>query len=76
VPPLIFASSIHAVIGYPKRDATPDRRSGPPLNMYGASKCFGEATASVFAAAGLSSIAIGSAPTKHRGCGTTRFRRI
>lgn len=56
---VVFASSIHAVIGYP-----PDVQARPdspvrPLNMYGVSKCFGEAVAAAFAyAEDLSSIAI------------------
>ena len=55
---VVFASSVHAVIGYP-----PDVQARPespvrPVNMYGVSKCFGEAVAACFAHAGLSSIAI------------------
>jgi nucleoside-diphosphate-sugar epimerase len=56
---VIFASSVHAVIGY-----MPDVQAHPespvrPVNMYGVSKCFGEAVAHYFAASeGLSSIAI------------------
>ena len=46
---VVFASSVHAVMGYP-----PDEQSGPdspvrPVNMYGVSKCFGEAVARCFA---------------------------
>jgi nucleoside-diphosphate-sugar epimerase len=56
---VVFASSIHTVWGYP-----PDTQTNPdtpvrPLNMYGVSKCFGEAVASCFAySEGLSSIAV------------------
>jgi hypothetical protein len=56
---VVFASSVHAVMGYP-----PEVQSNPdspvrPVNMYGVSKCFGEAVASYFAhAEGLSSIAV------------------
>jgi len=56
---VIFASSVHAVLGYP--DSTPVPESAPvwPTNMYGVSKCFGEATARKFASSdGLSTIAI------------------
>ncbi|CAN5660180.1 NAD(P)-dependent oxidoreductase [soil metagenome] len=56
---VIFASSVHAVLGYP--DTEPVLESAPvwPVNMYGVSKCFGEATARKFASSdGLSSIAI------------------
>lgn len=56
---VVFASSVHAVMGYP-----PEVQSNPgsplkPINMYGVSKCFGEAVAHCFAyAEGLSSIAV------------------
>ena len=55
---VVFASSVNAVIGYP-----PDvqaRTDGPvrPGNMYGVSKCFGEAVAAYFAGDGLSAIAV------------------
>ena len=55
---VVFASSVHAVIGYP-----PDVQARPespvrPVNMYGVSKCFGEAVAACFAASGLSAIAV------------------
>jgi nucleoside-diphosphate-sugar epimerase len=56
---VVFASSVHAVAGYP-RDVQP-RADSPvrPFNMYGVSKCFGEAVAACFAyGEGLSSIAI------------------
>ena len=55
---VVFASSIHAVIGYPPDvPARPDD-AVQPTNMYGVSKCFGEAVAACFAHDGLSSIAI------------------
>ena len=56
---VVFASSVHAVLGYP--DSTPVPESAPvwPANMYGVSKCFGEATGRKFATSnGLSCIAI------------------
>jgi len=56
---IIFASSVHVVLGYP--DQPPIRPGSPvlPMNTYGVSKCFGEAVAAQFAhAEGLSSIAI------------------
>jgi len=55
---VIFASSIHAVIGYPPRTQPRPSDAGKPLNMYGVSKCFGEAMAACFAANGMSSIAV------------------
>jgi nucleoside-diphosphate-sugar epimerase len=55
---VVYASSVHAVFAYP-----PDvqaRTDGPvrPANMYGVSKCFGEAVAACFAQDGLSAIAV------------------
>ncbi len=55
---VIFASSIHAVLGYPPDVAVRPDAPVRPLNMYGVTKCFGEALAACFAADGLSSIAI------------------
>jgi NAD+ dependent glucose-6-phosphate dehydrogenase len=56
---VIFASSIHAVVGYPKEVQVHPKIEVRPNNMYGVSKVFGEAVASRFALAeGLSSIAI------------------
>lgn len=56
---VIFASSAQVVAGYPP-DVQVHLDSPPrPMNMYGVSKCFGEAVAYYFAyAEGLSSIAI------------------
>ena len=55
---VIFTSSVHAVTGY-LPDAQPQEDWAPrPRNMYGASKAFGEAVGSVFAARGLTTIAI------------------
>lgn len=56
---VIFASSVHAVGGYPA-GFQPHAGSAPrPRNLYGASKAFGETIGSVFAAQeGLTSIAI------------------
>jgi nucleoside-diphosphate-sugar epimerase len=56
---VIFASSVHAVIGYPQDVQAHPESPVRPVNMYGVSKCFGEAVAHCFASAeGLSSIAI------------------
>lgn len=56
---VIFASSAQVVAGYPHDvQAHPDSPLRP-MNMYGVSKCFGEALASYFAhAEGLSSIVL------------------
>jgi len=56
---VVFASSVHAVIGYPE-EAQP-RTDDPvrPLNLYGVTKCFGEALGAAFAyGEGLSCIAV------------------
>ena len=55
---IVFASSVHAVIGYPPDVQAHSESPVRPVNMYGVSKCFGEAVAACFAAGGLSSIAI------------------
>lgn len=56
---VVFASSIHAVAGYPMETPIPSDVPVRPLNMYGVSKCFGEAAAACFAASeGLSTIAV------------------
>jgi nucleoside-diphosphate-sugar epimerase len=56
---VIFASSVQVVAGYPSDVQVHAESALKPMNMYGVSKCFGEAVASYFAhAEGLSSIAI------------------
>ena len=56
---VIFASSIHAVVGHPPEMSIPADAPVRPMNMYGVSKGFGEALAACFAHDGaLSSIAI------------------
>jgi nucleoside-diphosphate-sugar epimerase len=56
---VIYASSIRALEGYPQGAPIPPDVPVCPTDMYGASKCFGEATAHSFAAKeGLSSIVI------------------
>jgi NAD+ dependent glucose-6-phosphate dehydrogenase len=54
---VVFASSVHAVGGL-QDDAIPDDAPPRPVNLYGASKAFGEAVAATYSAAGLSGIAI------------------
>jgi NAD+ dependent glucose-6-phosphate dehydrogenase len=46
---VVFASSVHAVVGYPADTPIPTDVPIRPLNMYGVSKCFGEAVAAAFA---------------------------
>jgi nucleoside-diphosphate-sugar epimerase len=56
---VIFASSAQVFAGYPDDVQAHPESPARPMNMYGVSKCFGEAVASYFAhAEGLSSIAL------------------
>lgn len=56
---VIFASSIQVMRGYPKDVQLAPDAPLRPVNMYGVSKCFGEAVAAYFAQAhGLSSIVV------------------
>jgi UDP-glucose 4-epimerase len=56
---VVFASSVHAVLGYPESTPVPESAPVWPANMYGVSKCFGESTGRKFATSdGLSCIAI------------------
>jgi len=53
---VIFASSLHVVLGYPPQVFI-DRHTPPwPLNLYGATKAWGEALAREYAAASATSI--------------------
>jgi NAD+ dependent glucose-6-phosphate dehydrogenase len=54
---VVFASSVHAVGGL-QDEAIADDAPPRPVNLYGASKAFGEAVAATYSAAGLSGIAI------------------
>jgi nucleoside-diphosphate-sugar epimerase len=56
---VVFASSAQVVIGYPRDVQVHPESPIRPMNMYGVSKCFGEAVAAYFAfAESLSSIAV------------------
>src|SRR5215213_4427759 len=55
---VVFASSVHAVGGLQEEEAIADDAPPRPVNLYGASKAFGEAVAATYSAAGLSGIAI------------------
>jgi nucleoside-diphosphate-sugar epimerase len=46
---VVFASSVHAVLGYSRDLPVPTDVPVRPVNLYGASKCFGEAIAAAFA---------------------------
>jgi NAD+ dependent glucose-6-phosphate dehydrogenase len=54
---VVFASSVH-VVGGLQDEAIADDAPPRPVNLYGASKAFGEAVAATYSAAGLSGIAI------------------
>ena len=57
---VVFASSVHTVGGLQAQDneSIADDAPARPVNLYGASKAFGEAVASTYSVAGLSGIAI------------------
>ncbi|MCC6315612.1 MAG: NAD(P)-dependent oxidoreductase [Thermomicrobiales bacterium] len=55
---VVFASSAHAVAGYPPGEVLPADAPPRPINLYGVSKACGEATCACFAARGLSSLAV------------------
>ncbi|HEU0116279.1 MAG TPA: NAD(P)-dependent oxidoreductase [Thermomicrobiales bacterium] len=55
---VVFASSIQTVRGYPPTAPIPVDVTTRPDNLYGASKCWGEAAASAYAAQGLSVICV------------------
>jgi NAD+ dependent glucose-6-phosphate dehydrogenase len=55
---VVFASSVHAVGGLQDDEAIADDAPPRPVNLYGASKAFGEAVAATYSAAGLAGIAI------------------
>ncbi|PHM33404.1 NAD-dependent epimerase/dehydratase family protein [Xenorhabdus innexi] len=55
----VFASSAQTIEGYPVDKQIPDGAAVSPANIYGATKCYGEALCSYFASQkGLSSVAI------------------
>lgn len=56
---VVYASSVQTLLGYPQDDETPVSDPVWPLNMYAVSKCYGEATARMFAATeGISAICV------------------
>lgn len=56
---VVFASSVHTVIGFPPQIQSNETTPYRPVNMYGVSKCFGEATGSYYAhTLGLSTICV------------------
>ena len=56
---VIYASSVHTVKGYPEKHQLEESSAPKPINVYGATKSFGEALCSVFSNKyGLSCLAI------------------
>lgn len=55
---VVVASSVQAVAGWPHGGPLPDDASPRPVNLYGASKALAESFCAVFAARGLSCIAV------------------
>ncbi len=54
----VFASSVQAVVGYPPDVPVTPEMSPWPVNVYGATKCFGEALCRVYSGRGMSCIAV------------------
>jgi nucleoside-diphosphate-sugar epimerase len=55
---VIFASSVHAVKGYNHKHEVHSKDSPKPLNLYGASKAYGESLCYLYSQKGLSCLAI------------------
>ncbi|MCY3898660.1 MAG: NAD(P)-dependent oxidoreductase [Caldilineaceae bacterium] len=56
---VVYASSINAVLGYPRDQQVHTSHPVYPINLYGATKCWGEALARYYSAAhGLSSLCL------------------
>ena len=56
---VVYASSINAVLGYPRDQQVHTSQPVYPINLYGATKCWGEALARYYSAAhGLSSLCL------------------
>lgn len=55
---VVFASSIHAVNGYPHDQSVAWDAPVNPTNLYGVTKCFGEALGRCYASQGLSTICL------------------
>jgi uronate dehydrogenase len=55
---VVFASSIHAMLGYPREASAREDMPVNPANFYGVTKCFGEALGRYYSHQMLSSLAI------------------
>lgn len=72
---VVFASSVQAVLGYPQDDETPTNAMWSPMNMYAVSKCYGEATARMFASTtDLSAICVRIGAYQRPGLGDEEWR--
>ncbi len=64
---VVFASSINAVLGYPRDQQVHTSQPVYPINLYGATKCWGEALARYYSAAhGLSSLCLRFGAVQYR----------
>ena len=64
---VVFASSINAVLGYPLDQQVSTDQPVFPINLYGATKCWGEALARCYSAAhGLSALCLRFGAVQHR----------
>jgi len=72
---VVYASSVQTIMGYPPDDETPVDASWWPMNMYAVSKCYGEATARMFAATTeLSAICVRIGAYERPGLGDPEWR--
>lgn len=64
---VVYASSINAVLGYPRDQQVHTSQPVYPINLYGATKCWGEALARYYSAAhGLSSLCLRFGAVQYR----------
>lgn len=72
---VVYASSVQTVLGYPPDAEIPTGAACWPLNMYAVSKCFGEATARMFATTtDLSAICVRIGAYERPGLGEPEWR--
>ncbi len=72
---VVYASSVQTIMGYPPDDETPVDAYWWPMNMYAVSKCYGEATARMFAATtDLSAICVRIGAYERPGLGDPEWR--
>jgi NAD+ dependent glucose-6-phosphate dehydrogenase len=72
---VVYASSVQTIMGYPADDETPVNALWWPMNMYAVSKCYGEASARMFAATtDLSAICVRIGAYERPGLGDPEWR--